>query len=168
MAAGASGTFIMRIPDLRREIRGAAAEAMWALCHRIEKTASANAPQGETGYLKGSFWIEVIDGRRQTSWGRIDGIHGEVSNKQQYASFVEIGTGIYGPMRRPIRPRRAKYMHWIDAASGRHVFAASVRGQKPQPYLVPAAVDHVEEFHELFDQELMFALSPLGVLEPAS
>ena len=53
-----------------------------------------------------------------------------------YATAVEKGTGIYGPTGRPIRPKRAKVMVF----PGRRgiVYAKTVLGQKPQPFLGPA------------------------------
>ena len=68
-----------------------------------------------------------------------------------YGPYVEYGTGLYGPRKQVIRPRKAKVLSWISrgrgvyaggryraAAPGRRVFARFVRGMKPRPYLHPA------------------------------
>lgn len=62
-----------------------------------------------------------------------------------YARYVEEGTGLYGPRRRKIVPKRAKMLSWVAGGSrvtGRgkgaaRIFAKSVRGRKATPYLVP-------------------------------
>lgn len=54
-----------------------------------------------------------------------------------YARWVHDGTGIYGPKARPIRPKTAKYLRWVDKAGTPH-FARQVRGMKPNTYLKSA------------------------------
>lgn len=49
------------------------------------------------------------------------------------------GTGLYGPRRRRIRPKRASVLAWQDPASGKWIRAASVRGVRPRRYLTVAA-----------------------------
>lgn len=64
-----------------------------------------------------------------------------------YARYVEEGTGLYGPRKRRIVPRRAKVLSWTGGGSrltGRgpgssRRFAQSVAGRKATPYLVPGA-----------------------------
>lgn len=70
-----------------------------------------------------------------------------------YAAYVERGTGIYGPHKKPIVPRTKKMLAWRTGATrltgtsrtrgGRQLagwaFARSVRGRKATPYLVPGA-----------------------------
>lgn len=57
----------------------------------------------------------------------------EVSNNAHYLIFPNIGTGIYGARHAPIRPKRAKvlHFHW----KGREWFLKSVKGQKPQKFV---------------------------------
>lgn len=64
---------------------------------------------------------------------------GEVYTDAEYARYVHEGTGIYGPEGRPIRPRRARVLSWRNG--GRRRYAASVRGQRPQPFLWEGLVD---------------------------
>jgi hypothetical protein len=62
-----------------------------------------------------------------------------------YARYVEEGTGLYGPKKRRIVPRRARVLSWVGGGSrltgkgagSRRIFAMSVSGRKPTPYLVP-------------------------------
>lgn len=52
-----------------------------------------------------------------------------------YAPYVDKGTGVHGPHRQRIYPVRAKYLSWIDRASGDRVYRASVAGQPGQRYV---------------------------------
>lgn len=62
-----------------------------------------------------------------------------------YARYVEEGTGLYGPHRRKIVPRRAKVLRWKGGGSrvtgrgkgSRWIVARSVKGRRATPYLVP-------------------------------
>ena len=57
----------------------------------------------------------------------------EVINNAHYLVFPNDGTGIYGPRHAPIRPKRAKvlHFHW----RGREWFLKSVKGQKPKKFV---------------------------------
>lgn len=59
----------------------------------------------------------------------------EFYNDVQHAVYHEYGTGIYGPKRTPIRPKRAKLLSWIDPDTGKRVFAKQVRGVPAKKYL---------------------------------
>jgi len=70
-----------------------------------------------------------------------------------YARYVEEGTGLYGPRKRKIVPKRGKLLAWKGGGSrltGRGPgaswrFARSVRGRKATPYLVPGAKKAIEK-----------------------
>lgn len=76
-----------------------------------------------------------------------------------YAAHVEKGTGIYGPRKAPIRPRRANVLAWRTGdtrltgrsrvSGGRETagwaFAKSVKGRPATPFLVPGATTAVRE-----------------------
>ena len=75
--------------------------------------------------------------------------------RASYARYIEAGTGIYGPRKRPIVPRTKKMLAWRTGAvtlSGRSrvkggkeiagwAFARSVKGRKATPFLLPGAKD---------------------------
>ena len=69
-----------------------------------------------------------------------------------YARYVEEGTGIHGPRKRRITPRRARMLSWVAGGSrltgrgpgARRIFAKSVAGRKATPYLVPGVKRAVE------------------------
>lgn len=52
-----------------------------------------------------------------------------------YAVYHEHGTGIYGPKKRMIRPKRAKVLTWVDPDTGERVFAREVRGVPPKNFM---------------------------------
>ena len=53
--------------------------------------------------------------------------------------WLNHGTGIYGPRKKPIRPVRAKYLRFKPKGSGVYVYRKSVRGIKPRTYMADAA-----------------------------
>lgn len=59
-----------------------------------------------------------------------------VGTRVPYAKYVIDGTGIYGPRRRIIRPRRAKVM--VFTAYGRKIFTPTVVGMRPNNFLSEA------------------------------
>lgn len=56
----------------------------------------------------------------------------------RYALWVHEGTGIYGPRRTVIRPRRAKVLRFKPKGSTRFIYRPQVRGMKPNRFLVDA------------------------------
>lgn len=73
-----------------------------------------------------------------------------VGSPLPYAQHVHEGTGIYGPHGTPIVPKNAKALKFevrnVSAKTGKKtkgskwVFAKSVAGQKPNPFLTRAIV----------------------------
>lgn len=53
----------------------------------------------------------------------------------EYAGFQEYGTGIYGPEKRPITPKRGKVLTWVDPDTGQRIFARAVRGVPPKRFM---------------------------------
>jgi hypothetical protein len=54
------------------------------------------------------------------------------------ARWIHDGTGIYGPQRTPIRPKRARYLRFQPKGSGRVVYTKSVKGMRANPFLKDA------------------------------
>ena len=52
----------------------------------------------------------------------------------KYGKYVHSGTGIYGKRKRPIRPKRGKFLKFTGK-DGRDVFVKEVKGQKADPFL---------------------------------
>ena len=78
--------------------------------------------------LKASIMMEMTD-----SGGFADTYSGAVYTDKFYASFVEYGTGLYGPARRLITPNDPNgVLSWEDPITGERIYAKSTKGQKPQ------------------------------------
>ncbi|MEU6932882.1 HK97 gp10 family phage protein [Streptomyces sp. NPDC046374] len=67
--------------------------------------------------------VEIVDGM----------VVGRVWSDDPVVKWLEEGTGIYGPRRQRIYPRRARVLHWYDG--GEEFFAASIKGMRPQPFM---------------------------------
>lgn len=113
------------------------------VARRAQTLAEAAAPKDTTRLVRK---ISRVPATRQASGvvqarvgvGPINsvglGVAGPLrENQANYPYFVHQGTGIYGALHRMIRPRHALMMRFF----GRRglVFARSVAGQRPQPYI---------------------------------
>lgn len=90
-----------------------------------------------TGHLRNSIGTNLLV--------RPDGLAVRVGTNVSYALYVHDGTGIYGPKHTPIRPKHASVLVFrskvYGAKKGKYkgfVFAKSVKGMKPNPFLKDA------------------------------
>lgn len=79
------------------------------------------------GRLRGSIFKKVEKVKNGEWVGRI-------GSRLEYAPYQEYGTGLYGPFRRWIVPKRAKFLVF-RSRSGKLVFAKRVRGSKPKRFM---------------------------------
>lgn len=124
---------------------GAVAKELTRRAIRVENRAKQLAPV-DTGRLRSSISHELRQNRRATLVAR-------VGTNVDYALAVHDGTGIYGPKGTPIRPVSDRVLRFPvrgPSPGGRSrsitatgfVFAASVKGTPPRPFLrnaLPAA-----------------------------
>lgn len=113
---------------------GIVARDLFKRTKRVEGRAKRNAPV-DTGRLR-----SAIVGNVDTKG---DQLVGTVSANVNYALFVHEGTGVYGPTGSPITPKAGQFLVFTPKGASRPVFARSVQGQRPQPFLtdaLPAAV----------------------------
>lgn len=94
---------------------------------RVEAAAKRLCPV-DSGRLRSSIDTEL----RGSSAGPV----ARIGTNVEYAEAVHNGTGIYGPKGAPIRPKRKKVL--MFKVGGEVVFARSVKGMKPRPFLVNA------------------------------
>lgn len=115
------------------------------ICNQVRNEAVRNVKR-DTGALAASIESTV------NVYGRL--IVGRVGSSLHYARYIHEGTGIYGPKKEPIRPVTAKALRFkpgrmigpLPAGKvgtspekrGDWIFAASVRGVPPHPFLVEA------------------------------
>lgn len=61
---------------------------------------------------------------------------GIIYSALDYSVWIQRGTGVYGPTNRPITPKHASVL--VFKIGGRKVFARSVRGTPPDPFMLEA------------------------------
>jgi hypothetical protein len=61
-----------------------------------------------------------------------------VGTGKKYGRYVHDGTGLYGPKRQLIKPKRARVLVFKSKTSGKKVFVKSVRGMHPNRFLADA------------------------------
>lgn len=134
------------MPQLKRRIRaiGQTEQYLEMMARMVQAEAKRLVPR-KTGNLGRSIIV-----------GHVTKSTATVEATANYATWVEKGTGIYGPKKRPIVPRRASVLAWPTGGStkvrlsGRSrtrkgqkladmAFATSVRGRKATPFMEPAA-----------------------------
>lgn len=113
--------------DLSKYLTDAMAEA----CSIIQGAARSKAPS-DTGNLRRSIDFEVSD----------DGTEGCVFSNAEYAPYVEIGTGIYSSKG---SGRKTPWRY-----EGRDGWVTT-RGNEPQPFLEPAAIENQSEISKAFE-----------------
>lgn len=91
-----------------------------------------------TGQLLSS--IKVID-------IGVDGMSGDVGTELFYAVYIEDGRG-------PVRPIRAKVLHWVDPQTGEDVFSMYAKATDPSPFLEPAVLDKTQGFTDIVAQRM--------------
>lgn len=62
-----------------------------------------------------------------------------------YALFQHEGTGIYGPKKKPIRPKHGQFLVWEDPDTGELIFATEVRGTPGKKFLSRAAIFAIKQ-----------------------
>lgn len=62
----------------------------------------------------------------------------QVGTGLKYSLWVHNGTGIYGPLHKPITPKHHTFLRFRPKGSKKFVFVRSVKGMKPNPYLLRA------------------------------
>lgn len=106
----------------------------------VQSQARRRAPH-RTGTLQRSIMTEI----RYPS--------AEISVGEKYGIYHEMGTGIYGPNRKPITPKSARVLAF--SSGGRTVFARSVKGVPARPFFIPgyeASKSYIDDqFNKVMD-----------------
>lgn len=98
-----------------------------------------------------------------TTWfeGEGSATRGVVKAGAPYAAWVHNGTGIYGPIGKPIVPRRAKALYF-PVGTGEMIWRKSVKGMKPRPFFKWAVEKALPRIAELARAAWEEAFSALG------
>lgn len=137
---GVKVTVTLNEAEIQRLLRSPDGDVVKAV--KRVATATANIARGlapvDNGPLRAS--IRVSDVRTTAKEVKV-----WVYTPLEYGLYVHEGTGIYGPKGQPIRPKRGQYLRFEarnarTTAPGRGtiVYARSVRGQRPNRYLLNA------------------------------
>jgi len=110
--------------------------AILAIGKRVEALAAELCPV-DIGNLRDSIQVS------QWAFSKGNTAQTYVVADSEYAAYVELGTGIHGPKHQRITPRVKKFLAWQDK-SGKWIFARSVQGMKPRPFLAPAVFETKE------------------------
>lgn len=139
-----SDSMTIKIKTNIPEVEQALSEALrrgFKVCGDVAKGHAMKDCPVDTGTLSGSIDYDSDDKQMI------------VGTNEEYAPYVEYGTGIYGPHKSPIVPTEKKALHWKDKAGKDH-FAKSVKGMKARPFIKPALSKHVDEYKKVLADEL--------------
>ncbi len=165
-----ANVFSVELPDLRalqKDIERVGETAMPRLKFGLEQFLSFVADKArlkcpvKTGHLQSSITHQISKSTDRA-------IEGRVGSNVDYAPYVELGTGIYGPRKTPIRPKNKKVLAWVvrgprpttpegwrqACREGRAVLVKEVQGMKPRPYLLPALTENIERLVEFLKKAL--------------
>jgi hypothetical protein len=112
---------------------GGLAKDMFKRAVAVQKLAKLNLQRPpkrvNTGQLRASITIVPLLYRGFPAF--------RVGSPLKHARFVHDGTGIFGPHHQLIKPTSAKALRW-QGNMGEFVFAKSVKGMPPNPFLKDA------------------------------
>lgn len=115
----------------RAAMQSLAGQEVFKRAKRVESQAKRLCPV-DTGRLRSSISTEL------EPRGRV--IVATVGTNVKYAELIHEGTGIYGPRGTPITPKRGRFLVFTPKGSSDVVFARSVSGVRPVPFLRNALV----------------------------
>lgn len=127
------------IIDNSADVKAAFEAAMWNALVKCGFTAEGYAKRlcpVDTGNLRNSITHEVVDDEHAVYIG----------TNNEYAAYVELGTGIYAEGGGG-RPTPWAYQ---DASGNWHW----TRGNRAQPYLKPAVADHADKYRAIIEAAL--------------
>jgi hypothetical protein len=94
---------------------------------RLISGATGHPKRVDTGHLRSSIRTQLRSVHPITVV--------RVGTNVRYARWVHDGTGLYGPRRRLIRPRRGKVLVFTPRGSTQQVFTRYVRGMRRNEFL---------------------------------
>lgn len=121
-------------PDVKQALKEACLRALERIGSQAEGYAFDLAPD-DTGNLKNSLTHSVDE----------DELSVTIGTPNEYAVYVEMGTGLYvdGGRKTPWVYKDKKTGKWVRT-----------HGQKAQPYLKPAITNHIETYKNIIEDEL--------------
>jgi hypothetical protein len=90
-------------------------------------------------HRSGRLAAEGIGHETEPPIGNIARAFAGVKDKPEYAEMVAKGTGIFGESHTNIRPMTGNVLAWTGA-NGKTIFARTVKGQRPHPFVQNATL----------------------------
>ena len=130
--------------ELAAAAGAASGRALRKVTARIARKAKKKAPE-QPAYMRNP-WVDAKRGgakqlkkniRTSVKQRKKDVLYtAAIFTSDNKGALIELGTGIHGPKRRIIVPKRKRFMAWMERAWW--VRMKRVRGRKATPYLLPA------------------------------
>lgn len=134
------------LPDPERTIQSLDKALLRVGNRLISNVKLAHKWQDRTGRLSQSHYV-----KRRGPLEIAIGNDAATADGKPYAKFLHDGTGIYGPKKRPITPKKADYLQF-KLPNGQWVRTKSVKGVKPMKWLTkewqkerPRTVDDIRK-----------------------
>lgn len=108
---------------------GGVGKAIFTKGKKVESEAKRRCPV-DSGRLRSSISTEIS----LTNKGPV----ARVGTNVKYAVFVHEGTGVFGPRRTIITPKRSRFLVFRPKGAIKKVFAKRVRGMRGTPFLEEA------------------------------
>lgn len=118
------------IESKQEQIKNGLKKGVQRATAEVTNTAMGFAPR-RTGTLKRSIHAQVSG-----AGGNLTGLVVQDAGVAKYGVWVHNGTGIYGPNHSPIVPVNAKMLKF--KIGGQTFYRRSVKGQKPNPFMLKA------------------------------
>jgi hypothetical protein len=128
--------------ELGREVASFMRSTGEALGQRAQELEREEAPE-RTGVLK-----ETVERIRLNE---PDGYAEQIEPLAFYRDFVIGGTGLFGPRKQRIYPKKSQALRFVFG--GRVVFARSVKGQQPNPFVSRAYRRLRKEESQIIDRQ---------------
>lgn len=120
-------------PMVKEELKAAIERALWSCGSQAEGYAVDLCPV-DTGALRNSI-THKVDTDEQAVY---------IGTNNEYAAYVELGTGKYAQ-----GGRQDPWVYQDDNGKWHHT-----HGQRAQPYLKPAVADHAQTYRNIIMDEL--------------
>jgi len=124
-------TFDLDENELDSQLRASRGPVVSDLRRRVDQVYEAALREApvRTGELRESHYGVVVNDGGE--------LYGEVGAKAPYSAFVHEGTGLFGPLRRPIEAKPGR-VFVFTGSNGETVFTTRIKGQHPNRWLVRA------------------------------
>lgn len=126
----------MAAKDSKEQLKADTREEVYQAVLRAHATVVEAAPVAD-GDLRRSITVEEIE----DGW--------IIASNLEHAEYMENGTGIFGPQKKPIRPKKAQALHWQDPVTGEDRFATEVAGVKPHHFFQKGALQFEQELKKI-------------------